>query len=137
MNIKEFAEMLDGSEYPFDVSNEVKEIAKLNGFVIVYGASDDLMEFDGVICDELGAYDGGEAFLDENGLIENKCDCDDCPYFKASMIGAQKIEALWYKEEGLGWSYKTEIPHETFDIIEDGDIYCRGLVFELRNVHRQ
>lgn len=134
MLLKEFAGLLNGVEYPFDVHEETQNIAQLNGFVIVYGASDDLMEFDGVVYDEIGAYGGGNAFFDEHGLIVNECDNDDCVYFKRVMKTAQKIEAFWCKEKGITWSYETDIPHETFDIIEDGEIYCRGIVFELKNV---
>ena len=31
----------------------------------------------------------------------------------------------------VSWSYLTDIPHKTFDIMEDGEIYCRGIVFSL------
>ena len=42
-----------------DVTAETeKQIAKDSGLVIVYGASDDLMEFEGAIEDEIGCYDG-------------------------------------------------------------------------------
>lgn len=136
MDLKEFAKLLNGVEYPFNVQKETQKIAKLNGFVIVYGASDDLMEFDGVVYDEISAYNGGIAFFDENGLIVNECEDCDCPYLERVMKTAQKIEAFWCKEEGISWSYETAIPHETFDIIEDDRIYCRGLVFELKNVAR-
>lgn len=54
MTLKEFAKTLDGTEYngyPI-FSKEVIGTAKENGFVIVTGASDDLMEFDGAIYGE-------------------------------------------------------------------------------------
>lgn len=50
MTLKEFAERLNGTEYngyPI-FSKEDIGIAKENGFVIVTGASDDLMEFDDI-----------------------------------------------------------------------------------------
>ena len=43
---KELAEKLNGRAYG-DSFDDVKQEAKENGLVIVYGASDDLMEFDG------------------------------------------------------------------------------------------
>ena len=59
MTLKEFAERLDRTEYngyPI-FSKEVIETAKENGFVIVTGASDDLMEIEGIIEDEAGCFD--------------------------------------------------------------------------------
>ena len=59
MTLKEFAKTLDGTEYngyPI-FSKKVIETAKENGFVIVTGASDDLMEIEGIIEDEAGCFD--------------------------------------------------------------------------------
>ena len=50
---KELAEKLNGIAYG-DSFDDVKQEAKESGLVIVYGASDDLMEFDGAIYDEGG-----------------------------------------------------------------------------------
>ena len=110
-----------------DIPNDLIEQAKENGIVIVYGASDDLMEFDGAIYEELGAYEGTIAYLDENGLIENTCDDEDCPYFKEKLKNSKhKIEALWCDENNdWTWSYKTDIPHETFEILGYEEKYCR------------
>lgn len=50
MTLKEFANTLNGRDYGRSMfSKEEIKIAKENGFVIVTGASDDLMEFQGVI----------------------------------------------------------------------------------------
>ena len=43
---KELADKLNGRAYG-DSFDDVKQEAKESGLVIVYGASDDLMEFDG------------------------------------------------------------------------------------------
>jgi hypothetical protein len=106
---------------------------------IVFGASDDLMEFRGAIDEELGAYDGGSAFVTSDGILENDCDDEDCPHFKKLESKAQEIIAEWCPRDGEGntyasWLMKTEIPHKTFDVMEDGELYCRGLVFSLAEV---
>jgi hypothetical protein len=44
---EQLAAILDGSEYPLHINKEIKELLKSAGLVVVYGASDDLMEFDG------------------------------------------------------------------------------------------
>ena len=52
------------------------------------------------------------------------------------------IEAFWCNDEirdELGeiitWTYETDIPHETFMIYEDGDSYCRGIVFSINDIN--
>lgn len=124
MEIKEFAQMIDGKQYGYpQFTKEELQIAKDNGFVIVYGASDDLMEFDGAVEDEFGCFNGGKAWICRDrttyGLITDDCGC---------------IEALWCKEDDITWTYKTDIPHETFMIYDDGEKYCRGIVFKLEDV---
>jgi hypothetical protein len=46
---------------------------------------------------------------------------------------ARKIEAVW-AEDGYSWTYRTDIPHATFEITEDGEPYCRGIVFALADL---
>ena len=41
------------------------------------------------------------------------------------------IEALWDPGDGYSWRYATEIPHATFEIREDDQPYCQGIVFAL------
>lgn len=136
MDAKELAASLTGSKYPLRLPREVTSAAKAAGLVIVYGASDDLMEFDGAIHDEIGASDGTIAFLDAKGLTPefNKlCEIKDWhglkDYFNR-FSGRKEIEAMWDRD-GYSWTYKTDIPHETFDVVEDGEPYCRGIVFSL------
>lgn len=135
MNREELAKMLDGSEYPLRIDKNFEEEIKYYGFVVVFGASDDLMEFRGEINDELDAYEGQTAFLTSNGLLVNECaEGDSCPYFQEKKKAATAIKALWCKEDNLSWTYETEIPHDTFIIKEGEDSYCRGIVFNLTDV---
>lgn len=73
MNLQEFAKMLDGRTYGNEITKEEQKLAKDLGFVVVFGASDDLMEFRGAIADEFGCYDGGTVCLNENGIFQ-KCE---------------------------------------------------------------
>lgn len=126
MDIKEFANELDGRQYAYpQFTKEELETAKENGFVIVCGASDDLMEFYGAISDEGDCYDGGTVwFTSEKVLNENE----------SKTAGARCIEALWCKEDSITWTYKTDIPHETFLIYDDEEKFCRGIVFRIEDV---
>lgn len=131
MDIKEFARMLDGREYGYpQFTREEIQIAKDNGFVIVYGASDDLMEFDGAIYAEAGCFDGGKVYFDKTGAV-----------FDEEFENSKCIEALWCDDtskddygELITWTYETDIPHETFMINDYGESYCRGIVFSIENV---
>ena len=138
MNKKQLANKLNGREYPFRLSKEEIQIAKDNRLVVVYGTLDDFIKFEGVINDELYCYDGGTAQLNKNGLLEFHRDektCNNCKYFNAYMENIKYIKALWYDGEYI-WSYETSIPHTTFDIIEDGRKYCRGIIFNINNLKK-
>ena len=130
---KEIADMLDGLEYGEEIRDDILKYAKENGAVIVFGASDDLMEFRGAIEDELPMCGGGFAYLDKNGLFRNKCSNVDCPYFIEKLVYAKVIIAIW-DCGGYSWMYTTEIPHETFEILEDRKQYCRGIVFSVDKI---
>jgi hypothetical protein len=129
------AAQLNGREYAYEIitKDEAKE-AQANGLVVVFGLSDDLMEFRGAIRDEIGAWNGTTAILTPDGLLENECSHDDCPYAaKIAAAAKSKIEAI-FDSEGYAWVYKTDIPHSTFEVMEDGEKYCRGIVFSMADV---
>lgn len=127
----ELAALLNGREYLKEITKEESNYASALGLVVVFGASDDLMEFRGAIEDELGAYDGTTAYLTHEGLLQNDCENDECPHFQKLKAKAANINALWCAEEGYSWTFQTDIRHETFEIVEDGEPYCRGIVFAL------
>jgi hypothetical protein len=123
--LKEFAKKLDKTQYPFTLSLEEVKYCKDNGIVVVFGCSDDLMEFRGAIYDEFDCYGGGTCYLTKDGLFEDDC---DCKYARQSKEKCKSIKGLWCKGK-YSWQYETDIPHETFDIMEDDDFYCKGIIF--------
>lgn len=50
------------------------------------------------------------------------------------LKNAVTIESLLAKEGDYSWTFKTKIHHSTFEVMEDGKPYCRGLVFALADV---
>lgn len=138
MTAKELAEMLSGRKYGMEITSEEARAAKDAGLVVVYGYSDDNAEFRGAIDDEVGAYDGGTVYLTETGILESpSCECAedcDCPYFDAARKKAQTIKAVWHDEGGPCWTFETDIPHETFTIMEDGEPWCAGIVFSMTDL---
>jgi hypothetical protein len=135
MDIQEVANKLNGvqygDEYRILTTEYCKELRR-NGIVVVRGYSDDLTEFDGAISDEFGA----DLFhLNSKGLIRSDCEDDNCPYFEKILKEAKYyIKSLWCEVENYAWAYETNIPHITFDVMEDEDKYCRGIVFKLSDL---
>ena len=117
-----------------DEGSRIPTNAKECGLVVVYGASDDLMEFRGALRDEIYVYEGGTAYLvDGDVLDEGDFDCG-CKWAEKALVtairAARTIKAV-FGEDDLSWQYRTDIPHATFDVMEEGETYCRGIVFDL------
>jgi hypothetical protein len=145
MTVKDWAKKLNGIEYPSDELDRFDLDMKKDGIIVVNGASDDLLDFHGVIHDELGAYEGtevriasrekGTAFIFDKG--ENR---DTAEFNRKEISAMQEITAIWEPvEDGkmlASWLIETEIPHETFDIMEKGGLFlfCRGVVFHVNDV---
>ena len=133
MNIQEFAAMLDGRSKGSELTIKEQEQAEQLGFVVVFGYSDDNTEFRGAIYDEAGSWDGGEIYLDKNGIFE-ECE-EECKYSKAAKEKCKVIEAIWCGSEEYAWTYETDIPHATFDILdEEGNKWCKGIVFDIKSL---
>lgn len=141
MNAQQLAALLNGREYRNEITDDEAKQAKADGLVVVFGASDDLMELRGAIYDEAGCYDGGSILIDTKGVTpswESASESEESAkdYFERKAK-ARTIEALWAQEGGYSWTYKTDIPHETFEIMKDDEPYCRGIVFSLSDLGGQ
>ena len=138
MTKEQLATLLNGREYRNEITELEEKQAKDDGLVVVFGASDDLMEFRGGINDEIGCYDGGIALIDEHGVLSDResiDDDDELEEFFKRKPNTKKIEAVWGGD--ISWAYKTSIPHATFDIMEDGEVYCRGIVFGISDLDKE
>jgi hypothetical protein len=134
---KEMADRLNGREYGSEVSKEDARDASESGLVIVFGASDDLVEFRGNWDEEIGAYGGAVIPVHAiNGpLADHECDCAYCGFKELKKSGVV-IKADWCNEPHISWTFRTTIPHETFLIVEDGEPFCRGLVFAVADLRK-
>ena len=138
MTKEELAAMLDGRQIYEEVEHEEKTLAHANDLLIVYGGWDDIMELCGAFTDEVSVYDGGAVRFDSKGLLPSwddlmddadEAECED--YFNRKP-NVKKIEAIWCGgKDGPPWTYKTDLPHATFVIVEDGTPYCRGIVIDM------
>ena len=141
----QIAQTLNGMEYPIrerDCQPIFKE-AKESGIVIVYGASDDLVELRGAIDDESGCYEGGNYRFDIKGFLpiheDGSFQCDEpktiqeCRKFVERSDASFSITIHWGKPEAL-WTYELDeriTDFVQFDIVEDESLYCRGIAFRL------
>ena len=130
------AGLLTGREYGKEMAKEEEMQAKTAGLIVIFGASDDLMEFRGFANDERGA--PTIALIDAKGLLPFREDIEhDDEALKDYFARAPKVravDALWAKEEGYSWTFRTSIPHATFEIVEGGEPYCRGIVIDVADL---
>lgn len=139
MTKESLAAMLNGRPMGGEITKEEHRDAKANGFVIVYGHSDDCVEFRGAIHDEAYANEEHEVWVDRDGV--KRLDEDDQEVLErhnvmnAFMGKARLITAQFGgNKNGFDWSMSTEIPHANFDILEDGEKFCRGIVFSINDL---
>ena len=70
MTAKELAEMLSGREYGMEITKEEERQAAAAKLVVVYGYSDDNVEFRGAIDEEIGAYEEATIYLTSVGILQ-------------------------------------------------------------------
>ncbi len=136
MNAKEWAKKLNGREYTKEITAEEEKQAAANGIIIIFGASDDLLEFRGVIDDEFGANGGREVKLTPDLTIFNPTENRETfKYNESQIVRFPMVKAVWCPAEiDVRWLIVTDLPCETFDILEDGELFCRGVVIEAKEV---
>ena len=56
--------------------------------------------------------------------------------------GCNSISAIWYDQnktaenlEVIPWTYKTEIPHQSFFVKYRGETFCEGFVFSIEDLN--
>lgn len=104
MTAKQLAARLDGREYLKEITPEEEREAEANGLVVVYGYSDDNVELAG-------------------------------SYYVEDLDAPNRIRAVWCSPDtDFSWAFETDIPHETFRILEDGEHFCLGIVFALEDL---
>ena len=145
MNSKDWAEKLNGREYGNELSiDEIKQLVNDNK-VVVYGSSDDLLELEGAISNEYSVYNektffycGKETFADQDEINE-LLDYVDDEYPSLSDIVTDALcrndgDDLYITirpGSDCQFEFETNIPNvEWFDIVEDGNLYCKGFVFD-------
>lgn len=132
MTPETLAALLNGREYRNEMTREEEQAAKAAGLVVVFGASDDLVELRGAIYDEVGAYHGTSFRVDREGLkpawddIDHE-DEDACEtYFRRKAVPFSEVRVV-----GPPWLFFTSVLHSKFRVMEEGEVYGQGIVFRL------
>ena len=128
MNAKQFARYLNGRERDSEMINAECDLAEELNLLVIFGYSDDVVEFRGIIHNEfsegtlLHIYKG-HIIEDEELMILGKYGFDI-----SSDMGVIGI----YSDEGV-WSFEVlgDIETHNFDIFDEGVLYCRGLVIDM------
>jgi hypothetical protein len=140
MTRDKLAALLNGRNYGEEITKDECATAEAHGLVVVFGYSDDNVELRGAIDEEVGAGDGAKLKITPDGLLPDWVGFRDSEqresaferYFAEKAKGVHTIEALWApKDTAYSWMFQTTIPHATFEIVEDGEPFCRGIVFSL------
>ncbi len=139
MTKEQLATQLNGREIGEEITPSEEKLAKQSGLLVIFGASDDLCELRGATNDEQDA--PGHVTVSRDGRLVPEIDKDDAEVLKRHHVFDQAtakrssdihIEALWCDaKDGPAWTYKTSEPHAAFDVLEDGEVWCRGIVIQL------
>jgi hypothetical protein len=135
-----------------ELTTEEEQLAADNNLVVIFGASDDLIELRGAIYNEF--YIGDQILITKEGLLKSECPCADrddvCPYFeeirddRVNNKTVVEVKAYWDGEhvsfdyfQSIGmpnWCFICEglnVGEATFDIFDNDTYYCRGIVIDL------
>ena len=121
---EQIASRLDGMCYRQTFPDDItKTTLNTDGLIVITGAGDDLMEIHGVVNDEYSGLSPHVILASGEIIPEHKLD--------ETHVVAGHLKPEWCESGNPdGWSYSTNIPHATFRIMEDNEIYCIGLVID-------
>jgi len=117
ITLKEFAAMFHGRDRQPNMTPDELLLAKQKGFVVVYGDSDDRVQFRGAIKQEghtnplLKDRPAGVLALSAEGKL---LDEESALYAEYVRENRNVISVYYCKKDYLNWVFETDIPHETF-----------------------
>lgn len=131
-HMKIVAENLNGREYGSELTDEEADQLKSIGLVVAFGYSDDNVEFRGAYEEEIGYWEKAEIDFVDGEVLCYPCDqYERCRLWNKEVAKAKTITAQ-FTDNGL--KFKTDIQHEKFTIMEDGEVYGEGIVFAYEDI---
>lgn len=148
MTKEQLALLLDGNEYRDEMTKEQERIAKAKNLLVLFGASDNLLEMRGVTCDEAGAWRGGEyALVLEGEMYADGVEENTYHKAKGNLVlplsdvndnddNPRLIRVEWCPADQprLSWRVTSNMPCDSFTICDEGKPYCQGIVIDLDEV---
>jgi hypothetical protein len=139
MTKEQFAAMLDDRQYGDEITKEECQLAKDCDLLVAFGYSDDGLKLRGLIKDELDAWEGLtlHIFLNANNgkTIYHEAGQETSPIASFLQLKPLIIEAIWCPESlDTSWLIKANVDCATFDIFEDDELFCRGIVLDKKDI---
>lgn len=119
---KELQVKMHGGQY-YDTASKYADIADKSGLIIIEGASDDLVNCFGVIGGSLEVGHGSHFYVSSQGYIATR---------NRKFEDSNRVNVI--QGGDFYWSYKSKIPHLTFDTYECGKPWCRGLIIDIKDL---
>jgi len=135
MEFQEFRDLLHGRQNGKVLFQKEENIASMNGWTVIYGCSDDLIEFEGYISEEMSQYGS-----DSLHIVKKKDSLevlDDYDYnninqkFEEYNIKLPSVKILFNNNhDDYYWYIYSDVPYLSFDIMEDDEKFCRGIIID-------
>jgi hypothetical protein len=133
----ELASRLHNRQYGSEITPEEEKEARHAGLLVVFGASDDLLEFRGAFHDQAGAYGTATVQFHAGGPLPAWDDLDttnedDVLQYFEHKKDANQVTAHW-DHEGYSWFIEPGLGlgYAVFDVLEDDERFCRGIVIDM------
>jgi hypothetical protein len=142
MTHEQLAAALNGREIGEEITREEAATAKTNCLAVAFGYSDDNLELRGYFDDELDCYYGGEWKIGEDGCLEKKNERDEMKlrdareYIAKEKTALNTLKAKWNDKGNPCWQISIDCPHSTFNVMEDGEVFCVGIVFAIADLKK-
>jgi hypothetical protein len=138
--IKKIKEICDGIEYKRNIPQEAKDLAKEHGYIVIVGGSDDLMYCFGAEsyldwwCEHGYGWDGDPLQNIDDKFLQKEAEQLGLKIWWCGGIKSTGEKREGYNSDKMGafsYTVKDEIESEEFKVMEDGDVYCTGIIIKL------
>ena len=141
MTHTQLAAILNGREMGEEITRNEEEQASTEGFVVAFGYSDDNIELRGAIHAEISCYAGGYFKIGPEAVMEPKEESDEITladarlYIERERKSLNTLKAEWCPKDAIcSWRISIDCPHSKFSVMEEGELFCIGIVFSISDL---
>ena len=139
------ANYLNGKQYREEITEQEEKLAKDSNLVVVFGASDDLIEFRGAFYGEFGAGDNFYFDKEFKTIAEHNIFKLTEEHIARTNFGIYKFNAKFNlsnhilqewcpKDIKTSWRISANFKHYPFNVYDGEDLYCIGIVFNVNDL---